>query len=167
MGLKNISIKKLIINLDNYRSNLITPRCSYPFNSNISGLINMIEMATYSLICRHCENGSCVRSCPTEALFRSEDGIIKRYNMRCISCKSCSVACPFGTIIPEMLPYRVTACDYCLERVKDVPFCVKDAKNKDILDYIEITSINKDYMNIGENIAVYSTKWQGGTEKKL
>jgi Fe-S-cluster-containing dehydrogenase component len=167
MGLKNNSNKKLIINLDNFRSDKINPECSYPFNSNDTGITNLIEVATYSLICRHCEEGACVKSCPTQALFRSENGIIKRYNMRCISCKSCSVACPFGTIIPEMLSYRVSICDYCLERVKDKPLCVKSAKSKNILDYVEVSEINKDFINVGDNLLVYATKWQGGTEKKL
>jgi len=167
MGLNNNTLKKLVINLDNYRSNITIPKCSFPFNTNENGFINLLDLATYSLICRHCENGTCVKSCPTEALIRNEDGIIKRYNMRCISCKSCSIACPFGTIIPEMLPYRVAMCDYCIERINGTPSCVKDLNNKDILDFKDINDICTDYISVGDNLAVYSTKWQGGTEIKL
>ena len=38
-------------------------------------------------------------------------GVIMRYNLRCVSCKSCALACPFGTIYTEMLPFYATHCD--------------------------------------------------------
>ena len=63
------------------------------------------ERATFELVCRRCEHASCVQACPFDALERTDDGIIKRHNMRCVSCKSCSLACPFGTIYMELLPF--------------------------------------------------------------
>jgi len=51
-----------------------------------------------------------VLACPFDALERTEDGVIKRHNMRCVSCKSCALACPFGTIYQELLPFY--AMDY-------------------------------------------------------
>jgi Fe-S-cluster-containing hydrogenase component 2 len=48
---------------------------------------------------------SCVLACPFDALERTEEGIIKRHNLRCVSCKSCALACPFGTIYTELLPF--------------------------------------------------------------
>ena len=36
--------------------------------------------------------------------------MIKRHNLRCVSCKSCALACPFGTIYMELLPFY--AMDY-------------------------------------------------------
>ena len=55
------------------------------------------ERATFELVCRRCEHASCVEACPFDALERGEDGIIKRHNMRCVSCKSCSLASSFGS----------------------------------------------------------------------
>ena len=63
------------------------------------------ERAPFELVCRRCEHASCVEACPFDALERGEDGIIKRHNMRCVSCKSCSLACPFVTIYMELLPF--------------------------------------------------------------
>ena len=68
-------------------------------------MLALRERATFELVCRRCEHASCVEACPFDALERSEDGIIKRHNMRCVSCKSCSLACPFGTIYMELLPF--------------------------------------------------------------
>jgi Fe-S-cluster-containing hydrogenase component 2 len=68
-------------------------------------MLALRERATFELVCRRCEHASCVLACPFDALERSEEGIIKRHNMRCVSCKSCALACPFGTIYPELLPF--------------------------------------------------------------
>jgi Fe-S-cluster-containing hydrogenase component 2 len=76
------------------------------------------EHATFQLICRRCQHASCIEACPFDALERSDDGTIRRHNLRCVSCKSCAVACPFGTIYAELLPfYNVTyeqGCRDCL-----------------------------------------------------
>ena len=68
-------------------------------------MLALRERATFELVCRRCAQASCVLACPFDALQRRENGIIKRHNMRCVSCKSCSLACPFGTIYMELLPF--------------------------------------------------------------
>jgi Fe-S-cluster-containing hydrogenase component 2 len=81
------------------------------------------EHATFQLICRRCQHASCIEACPFDALVRTDDGTIRRHNLRCVSCKSCAVACPFGTIYTELLPfYNVTyeqACRACLAELAD------------------------------------------------
>ena len=46
-------------------------------------------------------------------LERGTDDVIKRHNLRCVSCKSCAQACPFGTIYAEMLGFYQVHCDGC------------------------------------------------------
>lgn len=46
--------------------------------------------------CMHCDHPPCVTVCPAKATFRREDGIIVQYFRRCIGCKYCIVACPYG-----------------------------------------------------------------------
>jgi len=49
------------------------------------------------VLCNHCDNPPCVRVCPTQATFRREsDGIIMMDQHRCIGCRYCVVACPYG-----------------------------------------------------------------------
>jgi Fe-S-cluster-containing hydrogenase component 2 len=83
------------------------------------GIFSLREKATFELICRRCENASCVVACPFEAIEKTHDGIIKRHNMRCVSCKSCAIACPFGTIYAEMLPFYEVNCDDCLSTASE------------------------------------------------
>ena len=73
-------------------------------------MLALRERATFELVCRRCTVASCVLACPFGALERTEDGVIKRHNMRCVSCKSCALACPFGTVYMELLPFY--AMDY-------------------------------------------------------
>jgi Fe-S-cluster-containing dehydrogenase component len=46
--------------------------------------------------CMHCEHAPCVEVCPVGASYRRADGIIMMDYDRCIGCRYCEVACPYG-----------------------------------------------------------------------
>lgn len=51
----------------------------------------------FLLLCNHCAQPACVRVCPTQATFkRKSDGIVMQDMHRCIGCRFCMAACPFG-----------------------------------------------------------------------
>lgn len=56
-----------------------------------------LQETKFLLFCNHCEKPACVRVCPTQATFkRKSDGIVMQDMHRCIGCRFCMAACPFG-----------------------------------------------------------------------
>jgi menaquinone reductase, iron-sulfur cluster-binding subunit len=46
--------------------------------------------------CQHCADAPCIKVCPVGATYKSPDGITLQIWDRCIGCRYCMVACPYG-----------------------------------------------------------------------
>lgn len=139
-------------------------KCSYNYHPQNIGIISVAELATYYLVCRRCEEAHCVNACPVDALEQQKDKnkLLIRHNMRCISCKSCSHACPYGTIFAEHVPYFVHNCDFCLGRreKKGEPLCISSCSYGALKLVKGDITLDEDTFYVGENIIVHSTHWQ-------
>ncbi len=83
--------------------------------------------------CLHCEDAACVTVCPTGASFkREEDGIVLVNEDKCIGCKLCSWACPYGAREYDADEGVMKKCTLCIDRIYNenmeevdrVPACV-------------------------------------------
>jgi len=104
-----------------------------------------IEGLPFLVLCNHCEDPPCCRACPTKATFRREsDGVVLMDFHRCIGCRFCMAACPYGARsfnfrdprpfvkeinsgYPTRMKGVVEKCNFCAERLAEgkQPACVE------------------------------------------
>jgi len=69
------------------------------------------------------------------------------------------VACPFGIIFQDFIPYLDSNCDYCVGLSGRLPKCVTSCPHK----AIEIKEVEEDLEKniyfVGEHLAVHTRKW--------
>ncbi|MEJ2560060.1 MAG: 4Fe-4S dicluster domain-containing protein, partial [Anaerolineae bacterium] len=55
-----------------------------------------VKMHYLTRPCMHCDNPPCIKVCPVQATYRDEEGLVRQNYNRCIGCRFCTVACPYG-----------------------------------------------------------------------
>lgn len=160
--------RRLVIDLESCEGcPSCTARCAYFYRPHTTdhGIDTLRERATFALLCRRCADPCCTEACAFAALERQPDGLLKRYNLRCVSCKLCAHACPFGIIYPEQLGFYETPCDFCTgSLVGDAqPPCVGSCQRSAVA-YREVDpqELERDprLHVIGEHLAVRATAWE-------
>ena len=151
---------KLIIDLEKCKlQGESKVRCSYKHHPENKGIDSLLEKIRFALICRKCEAAPCIEACPQGALEKvptenDDFGILKRANMLCTGCGSCAIACPFGTIYTDLIPYPSSVCDVCRGRLErdEKPLCVRTCKDGSI-DYREVdVEKEEDLVEVFEDI---------------
>ena len=106
-----------------------------------------------SMSCNHCDRPVCVEVCPTGAHYKRDDGIVAIDRERCIGCRYCEWACPYGAPVYHHQAGIMTKCNLCLDNLEQglPPACVAACPMRAI-DYGEIGELIRKY---GRNSPVY------------
>lgn len=68
--------------------------------------------------CNQCEDAPCMTICPTNALFRSDNGVVDFQDDDCIGCKSCMNACPYDALYINPETNTAHKCNMCNHRLE-------------------------------------------------
>ena len=94
-----------------------------------AGAFPVTETIHFPKSCLHCEDPPCVPVCPTGASYkRKEDGIVLVDYDKCIGCKYCAWACPYGARELDEERQVMTKCTLCVDRIYDEQLPKEDRK---------------------------------------
>lgn len=97
------------------------------------GIINTIPVN-----CQQCEKPICMALCPVQAMYRDlKTGAVLVNEEKCIGCRRCVYACPFGGPTVDPVKKVSVKCTLCSGEPKCVEFCPKGA-----LRYVRSDKIN-------------------------
>lgn len=119
-------------------------------------------------LCNHCDDPPCVRACPTQATFKLEkNGIVAMDFHRCIGCRFCMAACPYGARsfnwqdprpyikkynkeFPSRMKGVVEKCNFCGERLAlgQEPACVEACKGTGAITFGDLNDPNSEISKV-------------------
>jgi tetrathionate reductase subunit B len=78
-------------------------------------------------LCNQCDHPPCVQVCPVTATFKTDDGVILVDSKRCIGCRYCIQACPYGARFLHPQTRVADKCTFCYHRLVRglLPACVE------------------------------------------
>jgi molybdopterin-containing oxidoreductase family iron-sulfur binding subunit len=149
-----------------------------------------VEEKPFVLLCNHCSNPPCVRVCPTKATWQRQDGVIMMDQHRCIGCRYCMAACPFGARsfnwkdprttyfkseeppnprYPTRTKGVVEKCNLCAERLAEgkMPACVEAVKSSKALVFGDLEDPNSEVRKLLHSHYTIRRKPELGTKPNV
>jgi carbon-monoxide dehydrogenase iron sulfur subunit len=144
-------MKLLTINIDRCTG---CRACEYACSFKHTGLFNPLDsririseflddFVFIPSVCTQCEDAYCVSVCPTHALSKNQQtGVVEFDSNKCIGCKQCIIACPWGSIKLNHTGKEIIKCDLC----GGEPECIKVCHAK-ALEFVEAEDMVLDKKN--------------------
>ena len=141
----------------------------------------------FPALCNHCDDPPCVRACPTKATFRlAKNGVVAMDYHRCIGCRFCMAACPYGARsfnwqdprpyikkynadFPSRMMGVVEKCNFCSERLAlgQEPACVEACKGTGAMTFGDLNDPNSEIRQVLDNEFTIQRKSNLGTKPSV
>ncbi len=138
-------------------------------------------------LCNHCDEPPCVRACPTQATFRvAQNGIVAMDFHRCIGCRFCMAACPYGARsfnwqdprpyikkynkeFPSRMKGVVEKCNFCGERLAlgKEPACVEACKGTGAIVFGDLNDAKSEVRTVLDKEFTIQRKHTLGTKPSV
>jgi len=142
-----------------------------------------LNNSSFPVLCNHCDNPSCVKACPTKATFVNEtNGIVAMDFHRCIGCRFCMAACPYGARsfnwqdprpfvkaynadFPTRMRGVVEKCNFCGERLALglEPACVEACKGTGAMVFGDLNDPHSEIRKVLDKEFTIQRKPSAGT----
>ncbi|MGR6835127.1 4Fe-4S dicluster domain-containing protein [Syntrophomonas erecta] len=108
------------------RMRVLNPQGNIHFDKPV-GVYPNLKMYWTPVPCQHCEDAPCVKSCPSGAMHKREDGIVDLDKSKCIGCQYCAWVCPYDVPQFDKDAGVSDKCTMCAHRIDkgELPMCVK------------------------------------------
>jgi Fe-S-cluster-containing dehydrogenase component len=101
-------------------------------NEFVRGTVPKVKMHYLPVLCMHCSDAPCMPSCPVDAIYRRDDGLVVVDPVKCTGCKACVDSCPYHVIYFNEdlnIAQKCSGCAHLLDgkggaEVPKVPRCV-------------------------------------------
>ncbi|MEI6859286.1 MAG: 4Fe-4S dicluster domain-containing protein [Shewanella sp.] len=114
IGCRTCEVACVLSHQDDNRISAFDPKRFYP-------RLNLIKngQVTTPIMCMQCEDAPCAQVCPNEAIY-SENGQVHVMQERCIGCKTCAIACPYGAMNVVAFPVenKLTSTLFTMNKIK-------------------------------------------------
>jgi Fe-S-cluster-containing hydrogenase component 2 len=88
------------------------------------------------ITCQQCSDAACVNVCPTGAMHHTSSALVEVDANKCIRCRMCTMACPFGNAMYDAQTDSIVKCDTC----QGDPTCVKQCPAQ-ALEYVDASQL--------------------------
>ncbi len=147
----------------------------------------MVTDYQYPALCNHCDNPPCTKACPTQATFKFEPtGVVVMDYHRCIGCRFCMAACPYGSRsfnwldprpyiekynvdFPSRMKGVVEKCNFCSERLGRglEPACVEACKEVGAITFGDLNDPESEISKILDKEYTIQRKPTAGTKPSV
>jgi len=99
-----------------------------PRKSRISIIQWKKEGIDVPMVCQQCDEAYCIDVCPSGALYKDNlTGAVRIDPEKCVGCRACITACPFGAISYDPDKKISAKCELCDQDPECVKYCMAEA----------------------------------------